>query len=127
MGRLCARLGLPLEFLFVPQRSIMWRKGERKVEKTGPPYDEKHPVAQMIATGSGWFWSRMAQTTPLVVLEKRSGIDFGRLLGIDLYDLVTCAELEVLARAWNAPLEDVIASIPNPEWIVDRPDARREV
>lgn len=98
----------------------MRRKGERKVEKTWPPYDEKHPVAQMIATGSGWFWSWMAQTAPLVVLEKRSGIDFGRLLGIDLYDLVTRTELEALAKAWNAPLADVIASIPNPAWIVDQ-------
>ena len=98
----------------------MRRKGEQKVKRSWPPYDEKHPVARRIRTGDNWFYAWMAETAPLVVLEKRSGIEFGRLLGIDLYDLVTRTELEALVEAWDAPLADVMASIPNPEWIVDR-------
>ena len=97
----------------------MRRKGERKLKKTWPPYDEKHPVAQMIATRSRWFWSWMAQTAPLVVLERRSGIPFDRLMEIDLHNYVTRWELEALAKAWEAPLEDVEASIPDKSWILD--------
>lgn len=97
----------------------MRRKGERKLEKTWPPYNEKHPVANRIATGDNWFYAWMAETAPLVVLEKRSGISFARLVGIDLHDRATRAEVEALARAWNVPVEDVLASIPDQAMVVD--------
>jgi hypothetical protein len=96
----------------------MRRKGEKKVGKHWPPYDDKHPIAHRIRTGDNWFYAWMAETAPLVILEKRSGIPFGRLLGIDLYDKVTRAEVDALARAWGAPLEDVLASIPDPQMVI---------
>jgi len=40
----------------------MRRKGEQKVKKHRPPYDEKHPVAHRIRTGDNWFYAWMADT-----------------------------------------------------------------
>jgi len=101
-------------------RPHMRRKGEQKVQRRWPPYDDKHPVAHRISTGDNWFYAWMAEAAPLVVLERRSGIAFQRLLAIDLYDIVTRAELEALAGAWEVPLDDVLASIPDPQMVIDQ-------
>jgi len=98
----------------------MRRKGEKPVVKSWPSYNDSHPVSRAIATGDGWFgaWSRQA-ATPLVKLSKASKVDVERLLAIDSGAEITRAEIEALASAWRAEVQDVIASLPDPAVLVE--------
>lgn len=96
------------------------RKGEQPVERKWPPYANGHPVARMIADGEQWFSAWAYQTAmPYSRLAKQSGISCDRLVAIYRGASPTRSEIEVLAQAWKASVEDVIASMPDQSLLVE--------
>lgn len=98
----------------------MRRKGERPLAKRLDSWSPEHPVAHMIATGSGWFdaWI-MQKSTPLVRLARQTGISTARLMTIHAGDRVSRAEIDALACAWSISAGDLIASMPDPAPVVE--------
>ncbi|NML88386.1 hypothetical protein HHL26_04810 [Sphingobium sp. TB-6] len=99
------------------------RKGERPVDKSQfyAPYDETHPVARAIRTGSRWFEAWQFQNAlPTVRLAKLTGIPQPRISELHYGAAVTEAEVSALAAAYGVQPSDIIASLPNPQLLIRR-------
>ncbi len=78
------------------------------------PYDETHPVARAIATGSSWFeaWCfQYSLTWPR--LKRMTGISADRAAQLARGAPITPAELVDLAKACGVQPSDIIASLPD--------------
>jgi hypothetical protein len=91
----------------------MRRKGERKLEKSWQPWGPKHPVHHMITGGDGWFlaWQTQAATS-YPTITRKTGITAQRLGEIEYGEPISRAEIDALASLWNAPVGDLIESLP---------------
>jgi len=92
------------------------RKGEAKLPRDYlySPYDQTHPVARAIATGSSWFeaWCfQYSLTWPR--LKRMTGISADRAAQLARGAAITPAELVDLAKACGVQPSDIIASLPN--------------
>jgi len=97
------------------------RKGERPIDKSQfcRPYDETHPVAHAIRTGSRWFLAWQFQYGfSDARLVKQLGIAPDRLRQLDHGAPVLQAEVDALAAAYGVQPSDIIASLPDPELLV---------
>lgn len=89
----------------------MRRKGERPIVTPKPAWSEVHPVYQSIRRGTGWLDAWLGQyTTPLHVIEKRTGIAKDRLFEIIDGGDPTEEEVTRLARLWSVTPADIRAS-----------------
>jgi hypothetical protein len=96
------------------------RKGEKPVVVMLDSYHDRHPVALMIASGSGWFGAWAGQkATPYSKLTRMTGINAGRLVAIDGGDRISRAELDALALAWGVSAGDIIKSMPDSDLVVE--------
>ncbi|PZU56337.1 MAG: hypothetical protein DI547_16845 [Sphingobium sp.] len=98
----------------------MRRKGERPVEHQREPYGPGHPVAQSIATGTGWFdaWTQQ-YCTPWEILARRSGVPVNRIAEICFGASITRSEVEAFAPIWHSEPEDVLASLPDRSLLIE--------
>ncbi|WP_380879565.1 hypothetical protein ACFB49_22990 [Sphingomonas sp. DBB INV C78] len=96
------------------------RKGERPVLRYLDRWSADHPVARSIAAGTNWFNAWIAQkATPFPRLAQRTGIPTARLMAIDQGDVIARSELEALSRAWSVSVNDLIASMPTADMVVE--------
>lgn len=98
------------------------RKGAAKLPRDlyYRPYDEAHPVARAIATGSHWFdaWCfQYALTWPR--LKRATGITPARAMQIARGAPIAPAELVDLAKACGVQPPDIIASLPDAALLGD--------
>ena len=97
------------------------RKGERPVDRSQfySPYDESHPVARAIRTGSRWFEAWQFQNAlPTVRLAKLTGISPGRLAQLSNGAPVLEGEVAALASVYGVQPADIIASLPDPALLI---------
>lgn len=97
------------------------RKGERPVDKSQfySPYDESHPVARAIRTGSHWFEAWQFQNAlPTVRLAKLSGISPDRIAQLTHGAPVLAEEVAALAAVYGAQPADIVASLPDPALLI---------
>lgn len=96
------------------------RKGEKPAPRYLDRWSDDHPVARSIQTGGYWFQAWVSQkVTPWPTLSKRTGIVTARFDAISHGDVISRAELDALAIAWETSAGDIIASMPSPELVVD--------
>lgn len=97
------------------------RKGERPVDKSQfySPYDDSHPVARAIRTGSRWFEAWQFQNAlPTVRLAKLTGISPGRIAQLNHGAPVLEGEVALLASVYGVQTADIIASLPDPAHLI---------
>ena len=98
----------------------MRRKGERPYVRTWPAWGVEHPVYRAVAEGEMWFRAWYGEAaTPFVRLKKLSGVGYDRINAIDQGDKLTWKELVAFAEAWKADPEQVVASLPSPDTMVE--------
>lgn len=100
------------------------RKRERPVDKSQfySPYDDSHPVARAIRTGSRWFEAWQFQNAlPTVRLAKLTGMSPDRIAQLNHGAPVLVGEVMALASAYGVQPDDIIASLPDPGLLI-RPD-----
>ncbi len=99
---------------------MSYRKGFPRIPITLDTWSERHPVAKSIASGSYWFDAWVSQrTTYYSRLSHLTGIPANRFIAISQGDRVSRAEVDALARAWSISANDLIASMPSPDLVVD--------
>lgn len=98
----------------------MRRKGEQPVVKREDHWTPTHPVGHMIRTGSRWFsaW-RVYKGYPIERLARASGIAVGRIWAVEMGGALARDELDALADVWLISADDLIASMPSPDMLVD--------
>lgn len=82
------------------------------------PFDEAHPVARAMATGSRWFdaWCfQYSLNGPR--LRKLTGIGLERAMELSRGAPIAAAELDALAKACGVQPADIIASFPDPQLL----------
>jgi len=80
---------------------MVYRKGERPVEKEVRAYTPEHPVARWIADGDSWVMAWVGQMcTPWGVVSKKTGISMERIDELDDGEEPTDEEVEKLAALW---------------------------
>lgn len=98
----------------------MRRKGERPVAQQLIRLSAGHPILRSIAEGDHWFYAWVSQCcTPHIRLAKQTGISPGRIRAIDGGDIVSRAEIDALARAWNVSTQELISTLPDPSLVVE--------
>ena len=97
----------------------MRRKGERKLQKTWPPYAVE-AIRHIIATGTDWLQAWIMQAcTPLDRLARASKVDWERVHDICAGARPTRDELTAFAAVWNVDVEVVISTMPDPSALAD--------
>lgn len=94
----------------------MRRKGEKPVNHRQfyQPYDNDHPVARAIRSGSRWFEAWQFQhCRPNAELVRKTGIAPDRLEELRHGAAVAEGEVAVLAAAYGVQPSDIIASLPD--------------
>lgn len=96
------------------------RKGERPVLRYLDRWSTDHPVAHSIASGTHWYsaWA-MQKSNSQSSLARATGIPMARLMAIEDGDVIARSELEALSRAWSVSVNDLIASLPSPELVIE--------
>ena len=96
-------------------------KGEQPIDHAQfyTPYGPGHPVERAIRTGSRWFeaW-QMQYTMPYARLTRATGIDLLRIAELSIGYPITPDEIERLAGAYGVQPSDIIASLPEPELLL---------
>lgn len=91
---------------------MVYRKGERPVEKIERPYDPSHPVASAIADGDHWLDAWLGQMcTPWDMITRKTGISQERIEALTDDDMPTDAEIAALAKLWWTTAEGLRVSI----------------
>ena len=94
----------------------MRRKGEKPVDHWMfyEPYDDMHPVARAMRTGTQWFtaWQfQYCQPTPK--LAYRTDMTAERIYALSRGAPILLSEIEALAKVYCVHPEDIIASLPD--------------
>lgn len=91
---------------------MVYRKGERPVEKHIADYSPDHPVARGIADGDGWLDAWLGQLcTPLETITRKTGITRARIEELNDDTNPTEEEIEKLAALWWTTPESLRRSI----------------
>lgn len=92
---------------------MVYRKGERPIEKTIIPYDDNHPVAPGIADGDNWMDAWLGQMcTPWETITRKTGIAGDRIKAFTYDDeMPTDEETAKLAELWWTTPEGLRRSI----------------
>lgn len=91
---------------------MVYRKGERPVEKHIVDYSADHPVARGIADGDHWLDAWLGQMcTPWETITRKTGISRGRIEELNDGEAPTPDEIEQLARLWWVTPEGLGRSI----------------
>lgn len=98
------------------------RKGEHLVDQWMfyEPYDDRHPVARAIRTGTQWFtaWQfQYCQPTPK--LAYRTGIKADRIYELSCGATITRKEVEALAKVYCVYPSDLLASMPDSQEVIE--------
>lgn len=97
------------------------RKGERPIDKSQfySPYDDSHPVARAIRTGSHWFEAWQFQNAlPTARLAKLTGISPSRIAQLSYGAPVLEGEVVALASVYGVQPTDIVASLPDPRLLI---------
>ena len=84
------------------------------------PYDDRHPVARAIRTGTPWFgaWQfQCCQPTPRLARHTRIPVE--RINELERGAPITRAEFELLAEVYCVYPADIIASVPDTALMVE--------
>lgn len=94
---------------------IVYRKGERPIEKKVVDYSPDHPVASAIADGDHWMDAWLGQMcTPRAEIKRKTGITEDRIEALTYDDVMpTPTEIEALANLWYVTPEGLMESICN--------------
>lgn len=80
---------------------MVYRKGERPVEKQVVDYSADHPVASGIADGDHWLDAWLGQMcTPWDAISRKTGITRARIEELNDDAVPTDEEIEKLAVLW---------------------------
>jgi len=80
---------------------MVYRKGERRVEKQIVEYSSEHPVASGIADGDHWLDAWLGQMcTPWETIVRKTGISRARIEELNDDAEPTSDEIEKLAALW---------------------------
>ncbi|MBB6425161.1 hypothetical protein [Sphingopyxis sp. JAI128] len=91
---------------------MVYRKGERPVEKQVVDYSPEHPVARTIADGDHWMDAWLGQMcTPWETITRKAGITRARIEELNDDAEPTGDEIEKLAALWWVTPEGLRRSI----------------
>ena len=91
---------------------MVYRKGERPVEKQVVDYSQDHPVASGIADGDHWLDAWLGQMcTPWETITRKTGISRARIEELNDDAEPTSEEIEKLAALWWVTPEGLRRSI----------------
>jgi len=91
---------------------MVYRKGERPVEKQVVDYSSAHPVASGIADGDHWMDAWLGQMcTPWETITRKTGISRARIEELNDDAEPTADEIEKLATLWWVTPEGLRTSI----------------
>lgn len=91
---------------------MVYRKGERPIEKQIRAYTPDHPVARWIADGDHWLTAWVGQsTTSWATIIRKTKITEARLLEFQWGSEPTDDEIEKLATLWFVTPEGLRRSI----------------
>lgn len=80
---------------------MVYRKGERPIEKQVVEYSPGHPVARAIAAGDHWLDAWIGQMcTPWETIRRKTGITRARIEKLNDDAEPTSEEIEKLAAIW---------------------------
>lgn len=91
---------------------MVYRKGERPVEKRVVDYSPTHPVASAIADGDGWMDAWLGQfCTPWEMITRKTGISRKRIEEMTKDAEPADEEIDKLAALWRTSPEGLRRSI----------------
>lgn len=91
---------------------MVYRKGERPIEKQVVDYSPDHPVAGGIADGDHWMDAWLGQMcTPWEMITRKTGISRARIEELNDDTEPTSDEIEKLAALWWVTPEGLRKSI----------------
>ena len=91
---------------------MVYRKGERPIEKQVVDYSQDHPVARGIADGDHWMDAWLGQMcTPWETITRKTGISRARIEELNDDAEPTSDETDKLAALWWVTPEGLRKSI----------------